>query len=254
MEISKLKCNRCKCEFIPTLKPSGLHYKTCDRCREYNKEYKEENKDKIKKYYQENKDKIKEYIKQNTDKRKEQNEKYRKENAEKLKKYDKERNQTDERKEYRKKYKKLNPQIFKKIDRKQYQKVKNNLPLYLVKIQRRQIKRCFNNSTLDKSKHSIEYMGCDIEIFINHIKKKMEIFNEKNEIKMTFDNIHLDHIKPISRFNLDDEEEFLDCCHYSNFQPLLVKDNLEKHNKWTDDNNKFWIENIKGKEYYEMYI
>jgi len=299
MQISKLKCSKCRCEFIPILKPSGLPYKTCGKCREYNKQnnkeyyqenkdklkeynkkyrqinqdklnkqkqnyyennkdrakeyneknkdkikernkqYKIENVDKIKKYYQENKDKIKEYKEENAEKLKEYQQKYRKENAEKLKKYFQELNQTNKRKEYEKQRNK---------------KLKNNLQRYLVHSQRTKIIRCFKNSSLNKSKHSIEYLGCDIEIFINHIKKKIDLFNEKNEIKMTFDNIHLDHIKPISRFNLDDEEEFLSCCHYTNLQPLLIKDNLEKGNKWNDENNKFWIENIKDKEYYEIYI
>jgi hypothetical protein len=71
---------------------------------------------------------------------------------------------------------------------------------------------------------------------------------------MTLDNILIDHIKPISKFNLDDENDFLDCCNYTNIQPLLHITNLEKHNKWTDENNKYWNENIKNKEYYEIYI
>ncbi len=46
----------------------------------------------------------------------------------------------------------------------------------------------------------------------------MKYYNElfENDEIMTWDNTHMDHIKPISRFNLDDEDEFLDCCHYSN--------------------------------------
>ncbi len=43
---------------------------------------------------------------------------------------------------------------------------------------------------------------------------------------MTFNNIHIDHIKPVSRFNLQNEDEFLDCCHCTNLQPLLALDNL----------------------------
>ena len=84
----------------------------------------------------------------------------------------------------------------------------------------------------------------------------MDYFNtylSTNE-QMTFDNIHIDHVKPVSKFNLDDEDDFLDCCHYSNLQPLLTTTNLEKSNKWTDENDKYWNENIKGKEYHEIYI
>ncbi len=43
---------------------------------------------------------------------------------------------------------------------------------------------------------------------------------------------HLDHIKPVSKFNLSDPEELKKCCHYANIQPLLGKDNLSKSNKW----------------------
>jgi hypothetical protein len=71
---------------------------------------------------------------------------------------------------------------------------------------------------------------------------------------MTFDNIHIDHIKPIAAFNLENEEEFLDCCHYTNFQPLFAKDNMEKHNKWNEEAEAFWNENIKGKEYFQLFI
>ena len=61
---------------------------------------------------------------------------------------------------------------------------------------------------------------------------------------MTIDNIHYDHIKPVSRFNLDDEDELLKCCHFTNLQPLFKTDNLEKNNKWTEADEIFWNENI----------
>jgi hypothetical protein len=67
---------------------------------------------------------------------------------------------------------------------------------------------------------------------------------------MNWDNIHLDHIKPVSKFNLEDETELLDCCHYTNFQPLLIKDNLNKSNKWSETDELFWNANIEGKSIY----
>lgn len=41
---------------------------------------------------------------------------------------------------------------------------------------------------------------------------------------MDFTNIHIDHIKPVSRFNFTDEgEELLDCCNYTNLQPRMKR-------------------------------
>ena len=71
---------------------------------------------------------------------------------------------------------------------------------------------------------------------------------------MTFENIHIDHIKPISKFDFEHHEEFLKCCHYSNLQPLLAIDNMNKFNKWTDDDEIFWNENIIYKNYTKLYF
>ena len=122
-----------------------------------------------------------------------------------------------------------------------------NFNQYLIHKQRTQIKRCFQYTSLKKTKSSIKYLGCDIDTFISHIEKKLTD-------DMTWDNIHIDHIKPVSKFNLDIEEEFNKCCHYTNLQPLLAKDNMNKHNKWTDENEVFWNENIIYKDYDKIYL
>jgi hypothetical protein len=143
------------------------------------------------------------------------------------------------------------------IHNKQKSKCKEcNFKLYLINLQRVNIKRCFKISNMNKSKHSIEYLGCDIETLINFFEKKIEYFNSfiATDVLMTWDNIHIDHIKPVTKFNLDDENEFLDCCNYTNLQPLLVTDNLEKSNKWSDEKELYWKENIINKEYHEIYI
>ena len=121
-----------------------------------------------------------------------------------------------------------------------------SLQLYLVNLQRTSLWRLFQNTNIQKTNHTIEYLGCNSEYFLNFIKSKMTP-------EMNFNNIHIDHIKPVSRFDLNNHEEFLKCCHFSNMQPLLAIDNLEKHNKWTIENEKFWNDNILYKEYMEIY-
>jgi hypothetical protein len=71
---------------------------------------------------------------------------------------------------------------------------------------------------------------------------------------MTWDNIHLDHIKPVNAFDLNNHDYFLNCCNYTNFQPLFAEDNLIKSCKWSDEDELFWSENIKDKEYLDLYI
>ena len=93
-------------------------------------------------------------------------------------------------------------------------------------------------------------------VFVNSLKLKFEILANPLAlpIEITWDNIHIDHIKPVSAFNLDVPEEMLDCCHYTNLQPLLAETNLNKSCKWNDKAEEFWCNNIKGKEYIELYF
>ena len=71
----------------------------------------------------------------------------------------------------------------------------------IINLIRHQVRRCFNVSTLNKINHSIEYLGCDVETLKKHIQDKMTD-------QMTFDNIHYDHIKPVSCFNLMMKKSF----------------------------------------------
>jgi hypothetical protein len=114
-----------------------------------------------------------------------------------------------------------------------------NLKLYLVNLQRVQLRRLLNaTDVVKKTMPSIEYLGCPTEHFIEYIEKQ---FKEG----MNWGNIHLDHIKPVSKFNLDNEDEFLQCCNYKNFQPLFAKDNLEKSNKFTKEDEEEWIKRME---------
>jgi len=85
---------------------------------------------------------------------------------------------------------------------------------------------------------------------IQFMKRKSDRFNSKygttsNEFrahierqftrKMTWENHgkvwHLDHIMPLSKFDLSDRNQLLIACNWQNFQPLLARKNLSKSDK-----------------------
>ena len=106
---------------------------------------------------------------------------------------------------------------------------------YFVHLQRQRCRYILKK--LGKSYTTTHYLGCNENFFLDYIKSRMTT-------RMTMDNIHIDHIKPVSKFNLNNIEEVMQCCHWSNLQPLLSKDNLTKSNKWTDKNEIEWKNNI----------
>lgn len=72
----------------------------------------------------------------------------------------------------------------------------------------------------------LELAGCTPEFLKNHIQSQ---FTEG----MTWDNHcfsgwHVDHIKPLCSFDLNDNEEIKKAFHYSNLQPLWSEENLKK--------------------------
>lgn len=72
--------------------------------------------------------------------------------------------------------------------------------------------------------------------------KKNRAIVEKNIVcadGMTWENYgydgwHIDHIKPISLFDLTKESEIRAACHYTNLQPLWAEDNMKKGAKYNE--------------------
>lgn len=72
-------------------------------------------------------------------------------------------------------------------------------------------------------------LGCTLQEFKTHIEKQFkEGMSWEN---YGFKTWHIDHIQPMSSFDLTKESELLACCHYTNMQPLWASDNLSKGNK-----------------------
>ena len=140
-------------------------------------------------------------------------------------------------KEYRKKYLKKYYQETKELQReskriygKKYNLLKWNTDINykLTKILRSRIRSCLKNNK--KGGSAVKNLGCTLDELKNHIEKQFkEGMNWQNWNHKTW---HLDHIKPLSLFNLSDRKQFLEACHYTNLQPMWAKDNLIKHNHY----------------------
>jgi len=234
-------CSTCKIEKELTEFHKKLNYlqSLCKNCQSiYLKKYRLKNKEILKeksKIYVENN---KEIIKQ---KQKESHKKYYLENKEIIKEknkiYQKENNRIEYHKQYRLKNKEKIKEYHKQHNlnnrdkKNEYYKNKRLLDnLFDLKIRIRQsIRVTLKRQNFNKNSKTSEILGCSIQEFKNYL----ELQFTKG---MTWENAvewHLDHIYPVSLAK--NEEELIRLNHYTNFQPLWAKDNLQKSNKIIDN-------------------
>ncbi len=82
-----------------------------------------------------------------------------------------------------------------------------------------------------KSGSAVEDLGCSIS--------ELKLYLENQfEPDMSWDNYgewHIDHIHPLSGFDLSDPEQIRKACHYMNLQPLWARDNQSKGDKLPEE-------------------
>ena len=68
----------------------------------------------------------------------------------------------------------------------------------------------------------------DLECSLSHFKLYIENQFEENMSWGNYGKWHLDHITPLSAFDLTNRMEFLMACNWLNYQPLWAEDNIRK--------------------------
>jgi len=183
---------------------------------EYRLKTKEETKENKKIYAQRNREKIntyyREYYKNNTEKISLIGKKYRESNSEKTKI----KNKT---------YKENFPEKVKESNKKYLAKLVSTPEGKLKRNIYRSIRAFFKNEGINKNQKTVDIFGCTFEFFKIYIESKFEPWmtwdNYGNwngyptEINQAWD---LDHIVPLS--SAKTEDDILNLNHYTNFQPL----------------------------------
>jgi len=125
---------------------------------------------------------------------------------------------------YRKKYRLTNKKHSREMEK---LRLSTNIDAKLSYILRQRFNKALKHNY--KAGSAVKDLGCSIDDFKKYLEKKFTI-------GMTWENYgkhgwHIDHIKPLSLFDLTDRTQLLEACHYTNLQPLWWYDNLSKGSK-----------------------
>jgi hypothetical protein len=86
------------------------------------------------------------------------------------------------------------------------------------------LRKCVTNG--QKTARTEQLLGCSFAEFVTHLQR--QFIPPMDWAAFLRGEIHIDHIKPCSRFDLSKPEQQRACFHYSNLQPLWASDNLCK--------------------------
>ena len=125
--------------------------------------------------------------------------------------------------EYREEYWDKNPDSYYQSLAARYERVQADPRQKLMANLRIRLHRAIRNG----NGSAVVDLGCSIPEFMDYIEKQfLPGMTWENWGRDTW---HLDHIKPLASFDLTDREQFLEACHYTNFQPLWAMDNMRKN-------------------------
>jgi len=160
------------------------------------------------------------------------NKKWRENNVE----YNKERNRkwmvenAEYRQEYKKRHRKENREKINSYKRQRRLELSQD-PLFRLETNLRKrlyraIKKIEGNALENKSisLESSNLLGCSIQDLQKHLEKQFT----KEMSWNNYGQWHVDHIRPVSSFDLTDKSQVQECFHYANLQPLWAKDNYKK--------------------------
>jgi len=114
------------------------------------------------------------------------------------------------------------------INQKNLNRIHTNLNYKLSHNLRIRVRLALQNK--DKTKRTLELLGCSIDFLKQHLEAKFQPGMNWNNYG--YYGWHVDHIRPCASFDLSKSEEQRKCFNYTNLQPLWAKDNFSKKDKY----------------------
>lgn len=143
---------------------------------------------------------------------------------------DAKRNSTDKRKKWQKEndsIKHKRPEVIIKRKSRRLQRRQTDIQYRLATNLRIRLWNAIGTNS--KVGSAVKDLGCSIEEFRAYIEKQFKPGMSWNN--WGFHTWHLDHIKPLDSFDLTNRSQFLEACHYTNYQPLEASKNHSKRAK-----------------------
>lgn len=104
---------------------------------------------------------------------------------------------------------------------------KHNVQSILKRNLRMGISSAVRRRKTSRSGSAVRLLGCSVDALKKHLESKFTV-------GMTWDNYglwHIDHIKPLAKFDLSVKSQAEEVCHYTNLQPLWASENIRKSSK-----------------------
>jgi hypothetical protein len=147
------------------------------------------------------------------------------------------RSLSDSRKSYMNEYAKSNSEdiaVYKKtwatenrdkLNKQQKARLKKDINASLAHALRTRLNRALKGNF--KVSSAVSELGCSLEEFKIYLENQFEL-------GMTWDNHtnfgwHIDHIIPLHKLDLSNEEQFKIACHYTNLRPLWWRPNIQRN-------------------------
>lgn len=169
------------------------------------------------------------YMKKYPNKLKAKGKKYREENRERIRGYHKKwREENPERlNTIRKKVREKRVLNGKEAEYKR-KRYKSDINYRLRSILRCRLAKSLRAKGVKKTVATMKLCGCSLEKLKQHLESQFtDGMSWENKGKW-----HIDHIRPVSSFDLADVEQQKECFHFTNLQPLWALDNIKKGAKY----------------------